>query len=95
MVWVSVNRIRVDSAAEAEKVLDAFRHRAGKVDLQPGFLAFEVWKEETGSEIMVVTRWKDRESFVTWVEGPAFRHAHARAGDAPGTAHGSSYEVVL
>jgi heme-degrading monooxygenase HmoA len=95
MVWVAINRIHVDTPAEAEQVLEAFRHRSGKVDLMPGFLQFEVWREEEGREVLVLTRWQRKEDFQAWVESPAFRHAHAHASSSPGTGDGSVYEVAI
>ena len=79
MTWVLVNRISVGTPDEADRVVEAFRHRAGKVDLQPGFLGIEVWREEGGKEVMVSTRWRHREDFQNWLNGPAFRQAHERA----------------
>ena len=94
MVWASVNRISVEPG-EAERVIEAFRHRSGKVDLEPGFRKFEVWRETDGREVMVVTLWDRREDFEAWVNGPAFRAAHAKAKDSPGSSAGSLYEIVL
>jgi len=95
MTWVLVNRISVDSPAEADRVVEAFRHRAGKVDQQPGFLGIEVWREEAGKEVMISTRWRAREDFQNWLTGPAFRQSHERAKGAPGQAVGSAYEIVI
>ena len=95
MVWVGVNRISVETPEDGEAVLRAFRGRAKKVDLQPGFLKFEVWREEGGKEIMVLTHWQRREDFLAWVESPAFREAHRHAGESPGSAAGTLYEVAL
>jgi len=95
MPWVAVNRITVESPAEADRVVEAFRHRAGKVDLQPGFLSLEVWREEEGTEVMVATRWATKEQFSAWVNGPAFQEAHRKAKGGPGSAHGTVYEVVI
>lgn len=95
MAWVAVNRITVESPAEADRVIDAFRHRAGKVDLQPGFRSLEVWREEEGKEVLVSTRWDTKEQFRAWVNGPAFQEAHRTARGGPGSAHGTVYEVVL
>lgn len=95
MTWVLVNRIAVESSQEADRIVEAFRHRAGKVDQQPGFLGIEVWREEKGTEVMISTRWQRKEDFQAWVDGPAFRQAHARAEGGPGRAAGSAYEVVL
>lgn len=95
MPWVAVNRITVESPAEADRVVEAFRHRAGKVDLQPGFQGLEVWREEEGKEVLVSTRWESKEQFLAWVNGPAFQEAHRRAQGGPGAAHGTVYEVVI
>lgn len=95
MVWTAVNRIKVERAEDGERVVEAFRHRAGKVDLQPGFAGFELWREEEGREILVLTRWTRREDFRAWVTGPAFREAHARAPGTPGDSSGALYEVVI
>ena len=95
MPWMAVNRITVDTPAEADRVVDAFRHRAGKVDLQPGFLGIEVWREHEGKEVLVATRWQRREDFEAWVNGTAFQQAHANAGASPGTAHGGLYELAI
>ncbi|MCI4335076.1 MAG: antibiotic biosynthesis monooxygenase [Thermoplasmata archaeon] len=95
MVWVGVNRITVDSAEEAEQIVNAFRHRAGKVDRAPGFLKFELWKEEKGREVMVLTHWREQADFQHWIESPAFREAHRHAEGSPGQGAGGLYEVVL
>lgn len=95
MDWIAVNRIAVDTPEDAERIVNAFRHRTGKVDLQPGFLKLEVWREEGGKEVLILTRWRERADFVAWTESPAFREAHHRAAGTPGSAGGSVYEVVL
>ena len=95
MTWVLVNRISVDSPDEADRVVEALRHRAGKVDQQPGFLRIEVWREENRKEVLVSTRWRSKEDYQNWLNGPAFRQAHERAKGAPGQAAGAAYEVVL
>ncbi|HEV2316177.1 MAG TPA: antibiotic biosynthesis monooxygenase family protein [Thermoplasmata archaeon] len=94
MSWAAVNRITVDSSEEADRVVAAFRARSRQVDLEPGFLGFELWREIGGKEVLVLTRWSRREDFVAWTESPAFRHAHARAAESPGIGGGSLYEIV-
>ncbi|EQD39305.1 heme-degrading monooxygenase IsdG [mine drainage metagenome] len=95
MTWMLVNRITVDSPAEADRVIEAFRHRAGTVDRAPGFEGLEVWRETDGREVVVATRWARSEDFAAWLHSPAFREAHAHAGATPGAAHGTAYEVVV
>jgi heme-degrading monooxygenase HmoA len=80
---------------EADQLVSAFRHRSGKVDQQPGFLKFELWREAEGREVLVLTHWRDRADFEHWVESPAFREAHRHAAGAPGQGAGSLYEVAL
>jgi heme-degrading monooxygenase HmoA len=94
MVWVAVNRITVDSSKEADEVIERFAHRPKKVDSSPGFLSLEVWREEEGKEVLVMTRWQRKEDFLAWVESPSFRQAHRGARGSPGEAHGAVYEVV-
>ncbi|MCI4323535.1 MAG: antibiotic biosynthesis monooxygenase [Thermoplasmata archaeon] len=95
MSWALVNRIAVESPEEADQLVNAFRKRAGKVDQQPGFEKFEVWRESEGKEVLVLTRWQRKQDFEAWIESPAFRDAHRHAGDSPGSAAGSAYEVVI
>ena len=94
MAWLLANRIKVESPADAERVIEAFRGRARKVDTQPGFLGFELWKEESGKEVVVTTRWRAKSDFEAWLNSPAFHESHHRAKGTPGEAHGSAYEVV-
>ena len=94
MVWLLVNRISVESPEDADKVIQAFRGRARKVDSQPGFLGFELWREEEGKEVVVATRWRSRSDFESWLHSPAFHESHQRATGTPGEAHGSAYELV-
>lgn len=95
MPWIAVNRITTETPDDAHRLIEAFRHRSGKVDLQPGFQSFEVWREEAGHEVLVLTRWARREDFVAWTESEAFREAHRRAAGAPGSPEGTVYEVAL
>lgn len=95
MAWVLVNRIAVDSPDEANRIVERFRHRAGKVDLQPGFLGIEVWREERGTEVMVSTRWNNQADYRAWVDGPAFQEAHKGTEGGPGRAAGVAYEIVI
>ena len=94
MTWIAVNRITVDAPKEADELVERFRNRPKKVDQRPGFEGLEVWREEEGKEVLVMTRWARREDFLSWVESRAFKDAHHGAAGAPGEAHGSVYEVV-
>jgi iron complex transport system ATP-binding protein len=95
MPWVGVNRIVTETPADADELVERFRHRSRKVDLAPGFVSFEAWREESGKEVLILTRWARREDFLAWTSSEAFRRAHAHAEGAPGEGHGSLYEVAI
>ena len=76
MSVIKINAITVpgDSGDELGR---RFAARAGAVDGQPGFEGFELLKPTDGRTTwLVVTRWKDEESFNAWVSSPAFMHGH-------------------
>jgi heme oxygenase (staphylobilin-producing) len=58
----------------------------------------EVLKSEGEDEVLVVTRWRDREAFDAWVGSEEFARAHSRGG-TQGLLRGhpkmSSYEVAV
>ena len=58
-----------------------------------GFEGFELLKP-TDERLtwLVITRWKDEESFQAWVNSPAFGHGHQGAG-APHSQHGGPVSV--
>src|SRR4051794_9917081 len=83
---IKINAITVpeDSGDELAK---RFAARAGAVDDQEGFEGFELLKPTDARNVwLVVTRWRDEESFQAWVNSPAFGHGH-QGTDKP-TPHG-------
>jgi heme oxygenase (mycobilin-producing) len=88
MTVVKINAITVpaDSGGELAR---RFAARAGAVDDQDGFEGFELLQPtDDRTTWLVVTRWRDEESFRAWVTSPAFGHGHRSAaeragGDAP------------
>jgi heme-degrading monooxygenase HmoA len=79
---IKINAITVPDGA-GEELARRFAARAGAVDGQPGFEGFELLKPTDGrSQWLVVTRWRDEESFQAWLNSSAFAHGHARAGEA-------------
>jgi heme-degrading monooxygenase HmoA len=91
---IKINAITVP-ADSGDELARRFAARAGAVDGQEGFEGFELLKPtDDRTTWLVVTRWKDEESFQAWVSSPAFAHGHrsegARSGDAgaqPGGGH--------
>ena len=82
----------------ADEIVDRFAESRGNVQGFPGFVSMEVLKSDAEDEVLVVTRWRDRESFEAWVRSDEFRRAHGRGG-AGGLLTGhprmSSYSVAV
>lgn len=83
MTIIKVNAITVPEDS-GDELAHRFAKRAGAVDGQPGFEGFELLRPTDGRTTwLVVTRWKDEESFNAWVSSPAFGHGHQQvAADA-------------
>jgi heme-degrading monooxygenase HmoA len=98
---IKINAITVPSES-GDELARRFAARAGAVDGQDGFEGFELLKPtDARQQWLVITRWRDEESFQAWVNGPSFAHGHAGA-DRP-SPHGGpvatgselwSYEVA-
>ena len=59
--------------------------RAGPVDDQDGFEGFELLKPtDERTTWLVVTRWRDEDSFQAWLHSPAFGHGHQSAAERAG-----------
>lgn len=85
MTLVKINAITVPEGS-GDELARRFAARAGAVDGQEGFEGFELLRPTDGrTQWLVVTRWRDEESFQGWVSSPAFAHGHAGADrPAPG-----------
>lgn len=76
---IKINAITVPDDA-GDELATRFAARAGAVDGQDGFEGFELLAPTDGrNQWLVVTRWRDQESFDAWVRSPAFAHGHAGA----------------
>ena len=88
MTVVKINAITVP-ADSGDELAHRFARRAGAVDGADGFEGFELLKPtDERLQWLVVTRWRDEESFRAWMSSPAFAHGHRSAqeragGDAP------------
>lgn len=89
MTVVKINAITVP-ADSGDELARRFAARAGAVDRQDGFEGFELLKPtDERTTWLVVTRWRDEESFQAWLHSPAFGHGHGSAGESGGgPAHG-------
>ena len=91
MTVIKINAITVPEDA-GDELARRFAARAGAVDDQEGFEGFELLRPtDDRRQWLVVTRWRDEESFTTWVSSPAFAHGHAGA-DRP-SPHGGPVSV--
>ncbi len=87
MSVVRINAIDVEPA-QGDELARRFAGRAGAVDKAPGFEGFELLRPTDGRTTwLVVTRWRDEDSFNNWLGSPSFAHGHrGAAGDAGGGA---------
>jgi heme oxygenase (staphylobilin-producing) len=74
-----INRLPVKEGL-ADQVVERFANGRGFVQDFPGFVSMEVLRSEGADEVMVITRWRDREAFDSWVHSDAFKAAHGRGG---------------
>ena len=79
MVKINAITVAPDSGDELAR---RFAARAGAVDGQDGFEGFELFRP-TDDRLtwLVVTRWRDEESFRTWVSSRDFGAAHGERGE--------------
>jgi heme oxygenase (mycobilin-producing) len=88
---IKINAITVPEGS-GDELGRRFAARAGAVDDQDGFEGFELLKPtDERTTWLVITRWRDEESFQAWVNSPAFGHGHAGA-DRPAP-HGGPVSV--
>ncbi len=90
MTVIKINAITVP-ADSGDELAKRFAARAGAVDNQDGFEGFELLKPtDDRTTWLVVTRWRDDESFQAWVDSPAFGSGHrgdsGSSGGHPGAA---------
>ena len=77
-MYVSLSRLRV-SAERADELVEAFRNRAHLVDDVEGFIDLEVWRSDRDpGEVIMVSRWRDRDCFRRYMRSPAHAISHRR-----------------
>jgi heme oxygenase (mycobilin-producing) len=80
MTVVKINALTVP-ADSGDELARRFAARAGAVDNQDGFEGFELLRPTDGRTTwLVVTRWRDEESFAAWQNSAAFGQGHRSAG---------------
>ena len=77
-MYVSVSRLRIPEARAAELVT-AFRGRMRRVDDADGFVDLQVWQSDRSpEEILMVSRWRDRDAFKAYMRSDDHRASHDR-----------------
>ena len=85
----------------AGQIVERFANSRGYVQGFPGFVSMEVLSSEgteEADEVLVITRWRDKDSFDSWVGSDAFERAHGRSGGGDllrGHPQMSIYEVAV
>lgn len=91
MSVIKINAITVP-ADSGDELAHRFAARAGAVDDQEGFEGFELLRPtDERTTWLVVTRWRDEESFAAWLASDSFTQGHARAGGGEGAGHGHGH----
>ena len=73
-----MSRLHVDPA-RADELIAAFQGRMHGVDEFDGFVGLEVWHSDRDpSEVLMVSRWRDREAFSAYMRSEVHRASHAR-----------------
>ena len=91
------NRLPVKEGA-AGQVIERFAQSRGHVQASPGFVSMEVLRSEGADEVLVITRWRDKDAFDSWVASDAFKRAHGRSGGSEllrGHPQMSTYEIAV
>lgn len=84
MTVVKINAITVP-ADSGDELAHRFAKRAGAVDDADGFEGFELLKPtDDRTQWLVLTRWRDEESFQAWLASPSFAQGHRSAAERSG-----------
>jgi heme-degrading monooxygenase HmoA len=92
-----INRLPVKEGM-ADLVVERFANGQGFVQDFPGFISMEVLRSDDADEVMVITRWRDKAAFDSWVHSDEFKMAHGRGSGTEllrGHPQMSSYEVAV
>lgn len=77
-MYVSLSRLRIPASA-SEDLIAAFRRRARLVDGAAGFVDLQVWRSDRDAgEIVMVSRWRDRDAFKAYMKSAEHRISHDR-----------------
>jgi heme oxygenase (staphylobilin-producing) len=92
-----INRLPVKEGA-VNQVVERFAKGRGFVQDFPGFVSMEVLRSEAANEVLVITRWQDKDAFDSWIQSDEFKKAHGRGGGSEllrGHPQMSTYDVAV
>src|SRR3954449_12882407 len=73
-----MSRLRIPPE-DAPELVAAFRERARLVDDADGFVDLQVWRSDRDpGEVLMVSRWRDREAFKAYMKSGEHRVSHDR-----------------
>jgi heme-degrading monooxygenase HmoA len=76
-MYIVTNRVPV-APEWREAFEERFRHRAGQVERQQGFVRMEVMRPDSeDTPYLVQTAWRDKAAFEAWIGSDDFKAAHA------------------
>jgi heme-degrading monooxygenase HmoA len=77
-MYISVSRLRIEPML-VDELISAFRSRSHLVDEVDGFIDLQVWNASSGDgEVLMVSRWRDRDSFRAYMKSDRHAISHAR-----------------
>jgi heme oxygenase (mycobilin-producing) len=77
-MYVSMSRLRIGQE-RAPELVAAFRRRARLVEQADGFVDLQVWQSDRDAgELVMVSRWRDRDAFKAYMKSDAHRASHDR-----------------
>jgi len=83
-MYIAMNRMTV-LEEDREHFEHLFKTRARAVDRRPGFIRAEILRPAKGTTYIVMTHWKDKDSFMQWTKSDEYREGHQRIGDFRGS----------
>jgi heme oxygenase (mycobilin-producing) len=84
MTIIKINAIRVPRES-GDELAHRFAARAGAVDDADGFQGYELLKPtDDRDQWLVITRWRDEESFQAWLGSESFTQGHRSAAERQG-----------
>lgn len=77
-MYVSMSRLEIPPD-RAPELVAAFGHRSHLADCADGFIDLQVWQSDRDlGEILMVSRWRDRDAFKTYMKSSDHKVSHDR-----------------